>query len=131
LVIFAGDAFKTRNPNPTFQREFAWRMQDLAEVASVVMLVGNHDLPPSSLKASSIEIYDTLRVNNVWVAQDYETKLITIPRTGKQVIVGAAPYPIRSRLTRHLDATGKTIRETDDLLEDVLSQTLETLATEA
>ena len=24
LVIFAGDAFKSQNPNPTFQREFAF-----------------------------------------------------------------------------------------------------------
>ncbi|MCA9886036.1 MAG: metallophosphoesterase, partial [Anaerolineae bacterium] len=44
LVIFAGDAFKTRTPSPTFQREFAWRIRDLAELAPVVMLVGNHDL---------------------------------------------------------------------------------------
>lgn len=131
LVIFAGDAFKTRNPNPTFQREFAWRMQDLAKTAAVVMLVGNHDLPPSSLKASSIEIYDTLRVKNVWVAHDYETRLVEIPDSDKKVIVGAAPYPIRSRLMRHLDATGKTIRETDDLLEDVLSETLQSLANDA
>ena len=34
----------------------------------VVLLVGNHDLPPAVLKASSIEIYDTLRVPNIWVA---------------------------------------------------------------
>src|SRR5688572_9023121 len=72
LVIFAGDAFKTRTPNPTFQREFAWRIQDLADIAPVVMLVGNHDLPPNALKASSIEIYDTLRVANVKVAHEYE-----------------------------------------------------------
>jgi exonuclease SbcD len=27
VVIFAGDAYKTRDPNPTFQREFARRMK--------------------------------------------------------------------------------------------------------
>ena len=45
LAIFAGDAFKTRNPNPTFQREFAFRVQDIAAHCPVVLLVGNHDLP--------------------------------------------------------------------------------------
>src|SRR5215204_2770582 len=70
LVIFAGDAFKTRTPNPTFQREFAWRIQDLAALAPVVLLVGNHDLAPNAMKASSIEIYHTLAVPNVVVAQD-------------------------------------------------------------
>ena len=33
LAIFAGDAFKSRSPSPTFQREFAFRVQDLAENA--------------------------------------------------------------------------------------------------
>src|SRR5829696_6451136 len=59
LTIFAGDAFKTRSPNPTYQREFAWRVRDLLALAPLVMLVGNHDLPPTMLKASSIEIYET------------------------------------------------------------------------
>ena len=49
LTIFAGDAFKTRAPNPTFQREFAWRVRELAELAPLVMLVGNHNLPPTVL----------------------------------------------------------------------------------
>ncbi|MFZ4816846.1 MAG: metallophosphoesterase family protein, partial [Phototrophicaceae bacterium] len=62
LVIFAGDAFKTRTPSPTYQREFAHRIIELAGLAPVVMLVGNHDVPPNYLRASSIEIYDTLRV---------------------------------------------------------------------
>jgi exonuclease SbcD len=65
LVIFAGDAFKSRNPTPTFEREFAYRVQDLAEKCPVVLLVGNHDLPSIERRASSIEIYETLNVPNV------------------------------------------------------------------
>lgn len=129
LVIFAGDAFKTRTPNPTFQREFAWRIQDLAALAPVVMLVGNHDLPPNALKASSIEIYDTLRVHNVKVAHEYEVFPVETKRG--RVIVGTAPYPIRSRLMQELDMTGRTIRETDKLLEESLASILENLAKEA
>jgi exonuclease SbcD len=32
LAVFAGDAFKSRNPTPTFQREFDYRVQDLAKL---------------------------------------------------------------------------------------------------
>ncbi len=129
LVIFAGDAFKTRTPNPTFQREFAWRIQDLAELAPVVLLVGNHDLPPNSLKASSIEIYDTLRVSNVHLAQEYEVFPIETKRG--LVAVGAAPYPIRSRLMQNVDTRRMTIKETDKQLEEVLTDILNELAEKA
>ncbi|MEM9953557.1 MAG: exonuclease SbcCD subunit D [Chloroflexota bacterium] len=129
LVIFAGDAFKTRSPNPTFQREFAWRIQDLAQLAPVVMLVGNHDLPPNALKASSIEIYETLRVPNVHIAHDYEVFEVDTKRG--RVIVGTAPYPIRARLMQDLDLTGRTIRDTDNLLEEALGNLLRKLAQDA
>jgi DNA repair protein SbcD/Mre11 len=129
LVIFAGDAFKTRSPNPTFQREFAWRIQDLAQLAPVVMLVGNHDLPPNVLKASSIEIYETLSVDNVRVADDFEVFPVETKRG--TVIVGTAPYPIRARLMQESANSGRTIAETDRILEDTLSNILRDLAEQA
>lgn len=129
LVIFAGDAFKTRSPNPTFQREFAWRIQDLAQLAPVVMLVGNHDLPPNALKASSIEIYETLSVPNVHIAHDYEVFDVETKRG--RVVIGTAPYPIRARLMQGLDTTGRTIRDTDKLLEETLGNLLRKLADDA
>jgi DNA repair protein SbcD/Mre11 len=129
LTIFAGDAFKTRAPSPTYQREFAWRVRDLAELAPVVLLVGNHDVPPTILKASSIEIYETLAVPNVWVAGEYKTKVIDT-RHG-QIVVGAAPYPLRSRLMQQVNTAGLTISETDVLLQQELTKILDTLAEEA
>jgi exonuclease SbcD len=130
LIIFAGDAFKTRTPEPTYQREFAFRIRDLTEIAPVVLLVGNHDLPPIARKASSIEIYDTLAVPNVWVAYDYAVKRISTRRG--DVIVGAAPYPIRARLMQELRAGANvTIKELDELLERHLADILHRLADEA
>lgn len=126
LVIFAGDAFKTRSPNPTYQREFAHRVRDLSELAPTVLLVGNHDLPPTVLKASSIEIYETLAVPNVLVAADYEVHIIETRRG--PVAVGTAPYPIRSRVLEERTAAGMTIAETDALLQDRLTEIVETLA---
>ncbi len=129
LVIFAGDAFKTRSPNPTFQREFAHRIRDLSQLAPTVLLVGNHDLPPTVLKASSIEIYETLAVPNVWVAYDYAGRAIETRRG--PVYVGAAPYPIRARLLENIPTMGMTIAQTDELLQQHLSEILDAMAREA
>ncbi len=129
LTIFAGDAFKTRNPNPTYQREFAWRVRDLSQLAPIVLLVGNHDLPPTVLKASSIEIYDTLAVPNVWVAGEYTVRPIETKRG--PVAVGTAPYPVRARLMEEIPTAGLTIAETDALLQQKLTEILEQLAQEA
>ncbi|MBA3873612.1 MAG: exonuclease SbcCD subunit D [Anaerolineae bacterium] len=129
LVIFAGDAFKTRAPNPTYQREFAHRVRDLSDLAPVIMLVGNHDLPPTMLKASSIEIYDTLRVPNVRVAADYE--VFTVETKRGPVVIGTAPYPIRSRLLEDSRTGGLTIAQTDALLQEQLTEILEDMAQQA
>lgn len=129
LTIFAGDAFKSRTPNPTYQREFAHRIRELAELAPVVLLVGNHDLAPAVSRASSVEIYSTLNVPNVIVADEY--RLYPIETKRGTVIVGAAPYPVRSRLLADIDAPGKTIRETDDAIRAQLLYVLEELAEEA
>jgi DNA repair protein SbcD/Mre11 len=127
LVVFAGDAFKTRSPNPTLQREFAHRIRDLAALAPVVMLIGNHDVAPAVMKASSIEIYDTLAVPNVWVAEQYEVRQIET-KSGP-VAVGTAPYPMRSRILNN--ANGQTIAQTDSMLEDQLVHILDSMAAEA
>lgn len=129
LVIFAGDAFKTRNPNPTFQREFAHRVRDLAALAPVVLLVGNHDVAPSIMKASSVEIYNTLAVPNVHVADDYEVGVMNTRRG--DVVVGTAPYPQRSRILSEIPTMGLTIAETDNILQKQLVTILTELAEEA
>ncbi len=129
LIVFAGDAFQTRTPNPTYQREFAYRMLDLSAIAPVVLLVGNHDLPPAVLKASSIEIYDTLRVPNIWVASDFGGRVVETKRG--PVYVAAAPYPIRARLMEDERVQGKTVREIDDQMQLTLAHLLDRLATEA
>ncbi|MGB1286518.1 MAG: metallophosphoesterase family protein, partial [Aggregatilineales bacterium] len=71
----------------------------------------------------------TLRVNNVWVAQDYEVKTINTKRG--DVIVGAAPYPVRARLMQHISGKGMSIRDVDDQLESELVRVLQGLAEEA
>ena len=49
LVIFAGDAYKDRNPQPTFQREWGKRIMRLSQAGiPTLLLVGNHDVSPAS-----------------------------------------------------------------------------------
>ncbi|MDZ4769887.1 MAG: exonuclease SbcCD subunit D [Chloroflexota bacterium] len=129
LTIFAGDAFKTRTPNPTYQREFAWRITDLTRLAPVVLLVGNHDMQPTLTKASSIEIYRVLNVPNIWVADAYEGRVIETRRGS--VYVGAAPYPMRAHLLDGVNTGGMTIADTDTILSRQFIAELERLAEEA
>ncbi|MBN2304599.1 MAG: exonuclease SbcCD subunit D [Anaerolineae bacterium] len=130
LAIFAGDAFKSRNPTPTFQREFAYRVQDLAALCPVVLLVGNHDLPTIERRASSIEIYETLRVPNVTLGRDYQLHEIDTKRG--PVLVGTAPYPVRAHLLRDMDIPhNATIAEIDAILERHLENVLGDMAERA
>ena len=129
LVIFAGDAFKTRSPNPTYQREFAHRIRDLSQMAPTVLLVGNHDLPINAVKAAAIEIYATLDVPNVWVAQDYEVKRLATKRG--DVVVAAAPYPIRARIMETVRTAAMTIAEQDAELQRILHRLLDNLGEQA
>lgn len=129
LAIFAGDAFKSRNPTPTFQREFAYRVQDLARMCPVVLLVGNHDVPSIEQRASSIEIYETLQVPNVTVGREYRVHEITT-RQGP-VMVATAPYPMRHHLLRDVELPHhRTITEIDAVLEEVLTTRLNDMAVE-
>lgn len=70
LVVFAGDAFKNRDPSPTHQREFAKRIVKLSKAGiPTFLLVGNHDLPNAMRRAHAIEIFSTLDIPHVTVAE--------------------------------------------------------------
>jgi len=61
LVLFCGDAYKSREPSQTHQREFARRVRRLVDAGiPVFLLVGNHDLPAAVSRATSLEIFATL-----------------------------------------------------------------------
>ncbi|HYO87489.1 MAG TPA: hypothetical protein VER79_02515, partial [Candidatus Limnocylindrales bacterium] len=124
-----GDAFKNRPPTPTFLREFAARARDLSALAPTVLLVGNHDLPQTVRKASSIEVFDTLKVPNVWVADQFEGRVIDTKRG--PVYVAAAPFPMRSHVLTEEDGAGKSIADVNLALEIRVSEYLAWLAGEA
>jgi exonuclease SbcD len=129
LVIFSGDAFKTRDPNPTYQRAFARRVKRLADAGvPVVLLVGNHDLPAMASRASSVDIFHTLSVPNVIVGRVEAVHRIETKRGPVQVVT--MPYPVRSRLLNHPDYRGLSMAELDQALRQVVTELIEALKKE-
>jgi len=43
VILFAGDAFRSRTPNPSLLEHFIHRIQRMANIAPVLGVVGNHD----------------------------------------------------------------------------------------
>jgi exonuclease SbcD len=129
LVIFAGDAFKTRDPNPTYQREFARRIKRLSDAnVPTILLVGNHDLPAMEKKATSLDIFRTLAVPNVVVGWRDDVFRIETRRGPAQV--ACVPYPMRQRLLSHEEYRGKNLEELDRALTDMVGEIVRGLGAE-
>lgn len=128
LVIFAGDAFKTRSPNPTYQREFARRIKRLAKQCPVVLLVGNHDIPTMTQKASTIDIFQTLDVENVLVGRTDGLHLIETKHGPVQV--ATIPYPVKQRLLADLSTAGMRLADLDFKLREQVGQIIREMAGE-
>ena len=68
LVLFAGDAYKNCDPSPTHQRELACQIRRLQQAAiPLVIVVGNHDTPTAFGKATSVDIFTALGIEDTWV----------------------------------------------------------------
>lgn len=129
LIVFAGDAFKTRSPNQTYQRELGYRIRHLAGLAPLDMLAGNHDRPRHKAKASAIEIFGLFEHANIGVAQEYEVRRLKAKRG--DVIVATALYPVESRLSEDFSDYGDTIDEQALTVYDKLTFVVDVLAQEA
>jgi DNA repair protein SbcD/Mre11 len=127
LVIFSGDAYKTREPGQTQQREFAKRIARLsADNIPVFLLVGNHDLPNAVGRATATEIFDTLAVKNVYVAG--RPDIIVIPTAAGNVQIAALPWLRRSALIVREDVKNLPLPEITKLMEQKLTEITTSLA---
>lgn len=129
LAIFAGDAFKDRNPEPTQQREFAQRIKRLADQMPTLLLVGNHDMPGMAVKANSLDIFRALDVPGVIVGYKDEAQIVETERG--PVFLAWMPYPMRNRLMAWTKYQGKTIEELNQGLRSEVSARLRALAEQA
>ena len=125
LVLFAGDAYKARNPTQTHQREFARRIARLSAAGVPVFLtVGNHDLPHVVNRASALEIFPTLNVANVVVGDKLATH--RIPTKAGEAQVVAIPWVRIGQYMARENTRGKTLdeikREVEASLTDMLRE---------
>jgi len=115
LAIFAGDAYRTRDPTPTYQREFATRIRRMAQAGiQVVMITGNHDTSNAAGRANTLAIFDALQVENVHVVDRLDV-LAIITRSGPVQIV-ALPWIVRSTLLARDDHKGRSMDEINGLM---------------
>lgn len=129
LAVFAGDAFKDRNPEPTQQREFAQRIKRLADRMPTLLLVGNHDMPGMAVKANSLDIFRALDVPGVIVGYKDEGQIVET-KSGP-VFLAWMPYPMRNRLMAWTKYQGKSIEELNQGLRTEISARLRDLAAKA
>ncbi len=110
LVLFAGDAYRTRDPSPTYQREFARRIRRLAEAGiQVFLLVGNHDMPGAAGRAHSVDIFQTLAVPNVTVGDRPSLHRLETRRGPVQVV--AIPWLTYNRILLRDEYRGLNMEE--------------------
>jgi DNA repair protein SbcD/Mre11 len=115
LAIFAGDIYKHRDPEPSWQREFARCVRRLVEAqVPVVILIGNHDLPNTLGKAHAVEIFDTLPLDRITVMAKPAMHFIDT-RAG-QVQVAGFPYLTRSFILSREQYKDKPLEEINQLM---------------
>jgi len=123
LALFCGDAYKTREPTQTQQREFARRVNRLATAGiPVFLLIGNHDLPNAIGRATATEIFDTLAVKNVYVAS--RPDIYKIPTASGTVQVVAVPWLRRSALLSREESKNLNIEQVNRRIQEAITQTV-------
>jgi exonuclease SbcD len=118
LVVFAGDIYKTRDPTPTHQREFARRVHRLASVGiKTVIVAGNHDIPLSAGRATSVEIFRALEIPSVTVARSIGTHVVETRAGPVQVL--AFPWSVRSAVLAQTEFKNHSIAELNQAMIDL------------
>ncbi len=116
LAVFAGDAYKTRDPNQTQQREFAACLGRLTDRGiPVVMLAGNHDIPNTKGRANTIEIFGALAGRLLRI---FDVPGVAVVETakGQKIQVAAMPYLIKSLVLAREEYKDKGVQETTGLV---------------
>ena len=123
LFVVSGDAYKSRDPSQTHQRELAKRVARLVqEGIAVFLLVGNHDLPNAFGRATSLEIFETLPLPNVTVGASLQSYTVETRKGPVQVV--ALPWVRRGGLFTGEETRGLTFEEINQRVQDLLATRL-------
>jgi len=129
LVLFCGDAYRSREPTQTQQREFAKRINRLATGGiPIFLLIGNHDLPNAIGRATSTEIFDTLAVKNVYVSN--RPQIHSIPTNSGTVQIVSLPWLRRSALLTREETKNLTFDQINQRLQQTLTNVVAAKAQE-
>jgi len=127
LVLFAGDAYKSRDPSPTYVREFSKRIYKLASGGiPTVLIPGNHDLPSITRKASALDIFKALEIKNVYVSRKPE--VIKISLKDQEIQVATLPWFTPRMLLDLEEQKKKSTEDLYQLLNTKIIQIIENLA---
>jgi exonuclease SbcD len=120
LALFCGDAYKSREPTQTQQREFAKRIYRLSTSGiPVFLLIGNHDLPNAIGRATTTEIFDTLAVKNVYVSN--RPDIYRIPTNNGTIQIVSLPWLRRSGLLSREETKNLTFEQINQRLQQILT----------
>jgi exonuclease SbcD len=131
LVLFAGDAYKDRNPAPTFQREWGRRLMRLSRAGiPTFLLVGNHDLSPAIGRAHALESFDTLEVPHIHVL-DRPCFLSPDQLEGLPLQLIALPWIFRSGYMAFMEDENSDVSKIYEELEERFKKRLDIWLSEA
>jgi len=123
LVLFCGDAYKSREPTQTQQREFAKRINRLStNGVPIFLLIGNHDLPNAIGRATTTEIFDTLTIKNVYVSN--RPDVYRIPTNSGTVQIASLPWLRRSALLTKEESKNLNFDQINQRLREVLTNVI-------
>ena len=119
LVIIAGDAYKSRNPSQTHQREFAKRISKLSiNNIPVFILIGKHDSPNIPGPATALEIFPTLDVEKVTIGDQLSNYDISTKSGPIQIV--SVPWIRKGDLSDSKISTTQTIEEINEEIQKII-----------
>jgi exonuclease SbcD len=121
LVIFAGDAYKSRDPSQTHQKLFAAGLSRMAREGITVFLVpGNHDSPSVRGKASALDIFDTLHIPGVTIGDRIKVYRVETKSGAIQII--SVPWVRRAEFLARAPGSNNSIEDLTTFIESELTK---------
>jgi exonuclease SbcD len=121
LVIFAGDAYKSRDPSQTHQKLFAAGLSRMAREGITVFLVpGNHDSPSVRGKASALDIFDTLHIQGVTIGDRIKVYRVETKSGAIQII--SVPWVRRAEFLARAPGSNNSIEDLTTFIESELTK---------
>ena len=121
LVIFAGDAYKNREPSQTHQNLFAKGLSRMAQEGIAVFLVpGNHDSPSVRGKASALDIFDTLHIPGVTIGD--RIKVYRIETKSGVIQIISVPWIRQAEFLARAPSGSNLIEELTTFIETELTK---------